>query len=183
MKRFREFLIERNTQLLYHNSLEIPMRVYPKAIKSFSGMENPSVREIVANMYQGKKKASYNDIRFVITDTGKMYAWNSSEHVLHYEFLKGEGLITVDGGRHPNPDEFKKFTAGTIESGEPAETFTGTNYDEMYMYIDIYVNEALGASKSKAMALKSPTMKRLIKLQNVDVETGTSIRDYDKGPR
>jgi hypothetical protein len=79
MKSFNQYVTEKAAKL----SATFPYK--GAEWKDFRGLENPTEREIAALM----KKAKFKEVRFVVDNKGKMWAWDTDD-ALHDEVIFGQ---------------------------------------------------------------------------------------------
>ena len=139
MKSFMQYITEKPAKL----SSTLPY----KGAKwtDFRGLENPNERELRALM----KKSSYKELRFVVDDKGKMWAWDTNDS-LH------EPVVYAMTGKKYDGD----YAKGMINFINPEDEWDYSPKDgNLHVMI---LNSRIGTK----FALKNRTLKALAKRIN-----------------
>jgi len=143
MKTFKQYITEKPAKL----SATFPYK--GAEWKDFRGLENPTEKEIVTLM----KKAKFKEVRFVVDNKGKMWAWDTND-ALHDEVIFGQT------GQKYNGDYAKGLISFTtqhdLDDLNPDTSAIGT------LRVAVLNTRTIGTN----FALKNRTMKIIAKKIN-----------------
>ena len=143
MKSFKQYITEKAAKL----SATFPYK--GAEWKDFRGLENPTEREITTLM----KKTRFKEVRFVVDNKGKMWAWDTND-ALHDEVIFGQTGQKYNGDYAKGMINF--MTANELDDLDPDTSAVGK------LHVIVLNTRTVGTD----FALKNRTMKALAKKIN-----------------